>query len=101
MGRPRKPPLNLSAVPPHKLPPFPFGDSPPTGAAPLDVPSQPIKLGLLRDWFAGLAMQRIFAGAGATVVAARDKRYDETNWADVVADNAYEMADAMMKRRLK
>lgn len=54
---------------------------------------------LLRDYFAGLAMQSMFAGPGAQVVADRDERYDESNWAEVVALNAYEMADAMLKVR--
>lgn len=53
----------------------------------------------LRDWFAGLAMQAAFAGPGARMVADRDERYDETNWCDVVASNAYVMADAMLKAR--
>lgn len=53
----------------------------------------------LRDWFAGRAMQSMFAGDGARMVANRDKRYDETNWAEVVALNAYEMADAMLTAR--
>lgn len=55
----------------------------------------------LRDWFAGLAMQSTFAGPGATMLAGRDERYDETNWAEVVALNAYEMADAMLAERSK
>lgn len=55
----------------------------------------------LRDWFAGLAMQAAFAGEGARMVADRDERYDETNWAEVVALNAYEMADAMLAAREK
>jgi hypothetical protein len=54
----------------------------------------------LRDYFAAKAMQSIFAGDGATMVANRDGRYDgETNWAEVVALNAYEMADAMLEAR--
>lgn len=53
----------------------------------------------LRDYFAGQAMQAIFGGLGAQQVADRDKRYDETNWQHVVASNAYEMADAMLKAR--
>ena len=55
----------------------------------------------LLDWFAGLAMQQMVAGEGARVVADRDERYDETNWAEVVVANAYEFADAMLaeKRR--
>ncbi len=55
----------------------------------------------LRDWLAGLAMQAAFAGPGAQVIADRDSRYDETNWAEVVAANAYEMADAMLAERTK
>ncbi len=49
-----------------------------------------------RDWLAGLAMQSIFGGVGAQQVADRDDRYNETNWAEVVAKNSYEMADAMI-----
>jgi hypothetical protein len=55
----------------------------------------------LRDWFATYAMQAIYGGEGARIVADRDSRYDETNWAEVVALNAYEMADAMLKARTK
>lgn len=55
----------------------------------------------IRDWFAGQAMQAMFAGPGARDVADRDDRYDETNWAQVVASNAYEMADAMLAERAK
>lgn len=55
----------------------------------------------LRDYFAAKAMQACFAGEGARVVADRDQRYDETNWAQVVAANAYEMADAMLAERAK
>ena len=55
----------------------------------------------LRDYFAAMAMQAIFGGVGAQQVADRDKRYDETNWAEVVAANAYEMADAMLNQRGK
>lgn len=54
---------------------------------------------VLRDYFAGLAMQSMFTGEGARMVAERDQRYDETNWADIVATNAYDMADAMLKAR--
>lgn len=53
----------------------------------------------LRDWFATAAMQAIYGGEGAQQVANRDARYNETNWAFVVASNAYEMADAMLKAR--
>ena len=48
-----------------------------------------------------MAMQSIYGGMGAQQVADRDQRYDETNWAEIVASNAYEMADAMLKERLK
>lgn len=53
----------------------------------------------IRDYFAAKVMASIFAGPGAHDVANRDKRYDETNWAEVVSKNAYEMADAMIKAR--
>lgn len=55
----------------------------------------------LRDQFAGMVMKSIFAGEGARMVADRDKRYDETNWSEVVALNSYEMADAMLEARKK
>jgi hypothetical protein len=44
-----------------------------------------------RDWLAGMAMQSIF----------RDLRYEETNWAEIVAKNAYDMADAMIRQGKK
>lgn len=53
----------------------------------------------LRDYFAAKAMQAIFAGEGARQVASRDGRYTEGNWSQVVALNAYEMADAMIEAR--
>lgn len=53
----------------------------------------------LRDWFAGLAMQSMCAGPGAKMLAERDELYDETNFAERLADNAYGFADAMLKRR--
>jgi hypothetical protein len=60
----------------------------------------PSQIGMtLRDYFAAKAMQAIFAGEGARMVAARDQRYDETNWAEIVATNAYGMADAMIAAR--
>jgi len=46
-----------------------------------------------------MAMQSCFAGEGARMVADRDGRYDETNWKEVIAANAYEMADAMLVHR--
>lgn len=55
----------------------------------------------LRDWFAGQAFAAMVAGEGALMVADRDERYDETNWAEVVASNAYNFADAMLAARTK
>lgn len=55
----------------------------------------------LRDWFAGMAMQAMCAGPGARMVADCDQRYDETNWKEVVASNAYDFADAMILQRSK
>lgn len=57
----------------------------------------------LRDWFAGLAMQRMCAGDGAIMVGNRDANYDEKkgNFAEVVASNAYDFADAMLAERDK
>lgn len=55
----------------------------------------------LRDYFAAKAMQAAFAGDGALMIAEIDERYDETNWAEVVSANAYEMADAMIAEREK
>ncbi len=46
-------------------------------------------------------MQACFTGDGAKMVAVRDGRYDETNWAQVVAANAYAMADAMIPKPKK
>jgi len=45
----------------------------------------------LRDYFAAKAMQGIISASGAD----RRVEYDE----DAVADNAYRMADAMLKER--
>lgn len=55
----------------------------------------------LKDWYAGLAMQQMCAGPGGRMVADRDQRYSEEkgNWAEIVADNAYNMAEAMMVER--
>lgn len=55
----------------------------------------------LRDYFAAKAMTAMVAGEGARMIADRDKRYDETNWKEVVASNAYDFADAMMEERKK
>ncbi len=63
-------------------------------------PGEPTQHGMaLRDYFAAKAMQAAFAGDGARMIADRDARYDETNWAQIVAMNAYEMADAMLIAR--
>ncbi len=53
----------------------------------------------LRDYFAGQALTAMVAGDGARMVAARDERYDETNWREIVASNAYDFADAMLAER--
>lgn len=55
----------------------------------------------LRDYFAAMAMQQMCAGPGARMLADRDMRYDATlgNWAEIVASNAYDFADAMLKAR--
>ena len=53
----------------------------------------------LRDWFAGLAMQACFTGAAAQILANVDRRFNGTNFREVVALNAYEMADAMLEAR--
>lgn len=56
----------------------------------------------LRDDFAGRAMATMCAGPGATMGAERDQRYDgESGWAEIVASNAYAMADAMLVQRSK
>lgn len=55
----------------------------------------------LRDWFAGKAMARLINGPSAQNICDRDPRYDETNFADVVAINAYEFADAMLRQRVR
>lgn len=47
----------------------------------------------LRDWFAGLAMQGMWAAEAAKPVAERSRL--------VIAKNAYEMADAMLAARSK
>jgi hypothetical protein len=53
----------------------------------------------MRDYFAAKAMARLINGPAAQNICDRDPRYDETNFADVVAVNAYEFADAMLKAR--
>ena len=55
----------------------------------------------MRQYYKAKAMQAIFGGVGAQQVADRDLRYDETNWAEVVAANASEMADAMIHEDLE
>jgi len=51
--------------------------------------------------FAKSAMESIFSGPGAQMVADRDERYNEDNWAEVVALNSFEMAEAMLKEAEK
>lgn len=51
-----------------------------------------------REYFAAMFMQPMIAGDGARMVADRDKRYDETNWKEVVAKNAIEFADELLKQ---
>jgi hypothetical protein len=58
------------------------------------------KISLL-DYFAAKAMQAMCAGEGARMLADRDERYDETNWAQIVADNSYNFAEAMILERQK
>lgn len=53
----------------------------------------------LLDYFAGQAMISMVAGPGAQMVADRDDRYDETNWKEIVASNAYDFALAMLSAR--
>lgn len=53
----------------------------------------------LRDYFAAGFAAQICAGTAARMVADRDQRYNEKNWKEVVAANAYEFADAMIKER--
>ena len=52
---------------------------------------------------AAKAMQAMCAGEGARMVADRDKNYSEEkgNWAEVVAMNAFNFADAMFLERNK
>lgn len=51
-----------------------------------------------REYFAAMFMSQIIAGEGAKMVAARDGRYDETNWKEVCAANALEFADELLKQ---
>lgn len=62
---------------------------------------QPITDLTLLDYFAGKAMQAMCAGEGAIMVAENDPRYNETNWKEIVADNAYNFAEAMVNERNK
>jgi hypothetical protein len=51
-----------------------------------------------REYFAAMAMQSMVAGPGAQMVADRDQRYDGSNWKEVVAMNAIEFADELLKQ---
>lgn len=53
----------------------------------------------LRDYIAAKAMQTLVGGAAAQNICDRDPRYDGTNFGSVVALNAYEFADAMLRAR--
>ncbi len=50
----------------------------------------------LRDYLAAKAMQAIFAGAASPTASIAD--YD-SDWAVIVANRSYQMADAMLKER--
>lgn len=51
-----------------------------------------------REYFAAMAMQSMVAGQGAQMVADRDQRYPNESFADVVAMNSVEFADALLKQ---
>lgn len=68
--------------------------SPPAPAVVRNNPHIP-----LRDYFAAQVLSAIAAGDAAKMAADRDGRYDETDWKEVVAANAYEFADAMIRHR--
>jgi len=56
----------------------------------------------LRDRFAGLAMQALLGDYTVSQsICDNDPRYNEKNFAEVVALNAYDFADAMLKARIK
>lgn len=48
-----------------------------------------------REYFAAMAMQTLVT---SQIVADRDGRYDETNWKEVVAMNAIEFADELLRQ---
>lgn len=55
-----------------------------------------------RDHFAGLAMQALIGDyAVSQAICDRDPRYNGCNFAEVVALNAYDFADAMLRVRSK
>lgn len=54
----------------------------------------------LRDYFAAKALAGIVGNFDVSrAICDNDPRYDDTNFAQVVALNAYEFADAMLKAR--
>ena len=53
------------------------------------------------DYVAVAAMKQMIVGPGAQTVADRDENYDETNWKEVVASNAYDFAEAMLAEKRK
>lgn len=79
-------------------PAFPVDDLQIAGIGPssLNVGGAPAWAGMsLRDWFAGLALQGMLANTDA-----EDERAHRTgSLAPVVAENAYQFADAMIAER--
>lgn len=71
---------------------FPWSRATPKGPVPYDDDHGMT----LRDWFAGMAMASLYAGGRR---GWEDERLSDHDWSEVVALNAYEMADAMIKER--
>lgn len=53
----------------------------------------------LRDYFAAQVLPGLVSAQAAQDICDNDPRYDGSNFAKVVALNAYEFADAMLKAR--
>ena len=51
-----------------------------------------------REYFAAMFMQPMIAGEGAKMVAERDERYNGQNWKEIIASNAIEFADELLKQ---
>ena len=61
--------------------------------------SQPTEAGMsLRDWFAGMAMQRYVNVAGAALAASPDT---DNGLSETIAKVSYRLADAMIAERKK